>query len=270
MATADGCFHLASSVGVELIVDQPLESVLRTVRAADAVMEAAARFRTPLVFTSTSEVYGKSNGRSLHERDDRIVGAPAVARWSYGIAKAFGEAVAHGYARDRGARMTVARLFNSVGPRQSSAYGMVVPRFVRQALKGEELTVYGTGKQSRCFTHVFDTVDALLGLSDCERAAGNVYNVGSVVPVPIIEVARRVIEHTGSRSELRMVPYEDAYGEGFEELGNRVPDCREIENLIGWRPTRTLEDAIDDIIAHERARRHHARRHGFASSPDAV
>ena len=251
MARSDGCFHLASSVGVELIVDQPLESVLRTVRAADTVMEAAARFKTPLVFTSTSEVYGKSNGRRLREGDDRIVGAPSMSRWSYAIAKAFGEAVAHGYARDTDARMTVARLFNCIGPRQSSAYGMVVPRFVQQALKGEDLTVYGTGGQTRCFTHVHDTVAALVGLSDCEGAAGNAYNVGSSTAVPIIELARRTIERTGSRSEVRVIPYEQAYGDGFEELGNRVPDCTAIESLIGWRPSRTLDDAIDDIVAFE-------------------
>ena len=249
MAEADVCFHLASSVGVELIVDRPLESVLRTVRASDTVMSAANRHRTRLLFTSTSEVYGKSNGQPLREDADRILGPPSMSRWSYATAKAFGEILAYGYTRDRGARMTVARLFNSVGPRQSSAYGMVLPRFVEQALAGQDLTVYGTGGQSRCFTHVYDTVDALVQLVETERSIGNVYNVGSAEPMTILALANRVLARTGSRSYVRLVPYEDAYGEGFEELGRRRPDCTAIRDLIGWQPTRTVDDAIDDVIA---------------------
>jgi UDP-glucose 4-epimerase len=252
MARCDGCFHLASSVGVKLIVDQPLDSVLRTVRATDTVLTAAARHGTRLVFTSTSEIYGKSGGEALHEESNRVMGPPTLSRWSYATAKAFGETLAYGYARERDAPMTVARLFNSVGPRQSSAYGMVLPRFVRQALSGDDLTVYGDGSQSRCFSHVADTVDALVRLAESEATIGDVYNVGSANEVTIAELARRVIERTRARVGIRFVPYEEAYGEGFEELGRRVPSCERIEAAIGWRPTRSVDDAIDDVIAYER------------------
>jgi UDP-glucose 4-epimerase len=252
MGRCDGCFHLASSVGVKLIVDQPLESVLRTVRATDTVLTAAARHGTRLVFTSTSEIYGKSGGEPLTEDSDRVIGPPTLSRWSYATAKAFGETLAYGYTRERGARMTVARLFNSVGPRQASAYGMVVPRFVRQALAGEDLSVYGDGSQSRCFTHVVDTVDALVRLADSEATIGEVYNVGAADEVTIVELARRVIQRTGANVGIRFVPYEEAYGEGFEELGRRKPNCDRIESAIGWRPQRTVDDAIDDVIAYER------------------
>jgi UDP-glucose 4-epimerase len=251
MAGADTCFHLASSVGVKLIVERPLDSMISTVRGTDTVMAAAARHRTRLLFTSTSEVYGKSGGHALGEHDDRVVGSPTISRWSYGTAKVFGEALAYGYTRERGARMTVTRLFNVVGARQSGGYGMVLPRFVQQALAGEELTVYGSGAQTRCFTHVDDAVDALVALIESEAAIGNVYNVGAAEPLAIIELARRVVARTGSSSKLRLVPYDDAYGEGFEELGDRRPDCSELERLTGWKPRRSIDDAIDDAIAFE-------------------
>ncbi len=251
MAGADTCFHLASSVGVKLIVERPLDSVISTVRGTDTVMAAAARYRTRLLFTSTSEVYGKSGGHAIREQDDRIVGSPTISRWSYGTAKALGEALAYGYTRERGAKMTVARLFNVVGSRQASGYGMVLPRFVRQALAGEDLTVYGSGAQTRCFTHVDDAIDALLSLIESDAAIGNVYNVGAAEPVAIIELARRVIARTGSSSKLCLVPYEEAYGEGFEELGDRRPDCTELERLTGWKPRHSIDDAIDDAIAFE-------------------
>jgi nucleoside-diphosphate-sugar epimerase len=160
--------------------------------------------------------------------------------------------LAYGYTRERGARMTVARLFNAVGPRQSSAYGMVLPRFVRQALAGDDVTVYGNGAQSRCFTHVDDSVEALVGLIETDASIGNVYNIGAADQITIIELARRVVERTGSRSAIRLVPYEEAYSDGFEELGSRMPDCAEIERLIAWHPRRTVDDAIDDVIAYER------------------
>ena len=259
MQRCDGCFHLASSVGVKLIVDQPLDSVLRTVRATDVVLTAAARHGKRLVFTSTSEIYGKSDGEPLVEHADRLIGAPTLSRWSYATAKAFGETLAYGYAREHGAPMTVARLFNSVGPRQSSAYGMVVPRFVRQALAGEDLTVFGDGSQSRCFTHVADTVEALVRLADSEATIGDVYNVGSANELTIVELARRVIERTRANVGVRFVPYEEAYGQGFEELGRRKPNGEKIERAIGWRPSRSVDDAIDDVIAYEREPRRRLR-----------
>jgi UDP-glucose 4-epimerase len=252
MAQADSCFHLASPVGVKLICSQPLDSILNMVRGTDVVMASAALYRTRLVFTSTSEIYGKNGGEALHEDSDRVIGPPTKSRWSYATAKVFGEILAHGYTHGEGARMTVARLFNTVGPRQSDAYGMVLPRFVRQALDGADLTVYGDGTQSRCFTHVHDTIGALVGLAESDDAIGEVFNIGDGQPISIAALARRVRERIGSDSAIRFVPYAQAYGDGFEELGRRRPDCRRIRNLTEWRPLRSVDDAIDDVIAYER------------------
>jgi UDP-glucose 4-epimerase len=251
----DSVFHLASVVGVKLVVDNPLESLLRNVRGADVVAHAAARLGRRLLFTSTSEIYGKNSDGALPEDADRLLGSTSKARWGYAITKAFGEMLAFGYARERGARTVVVRLFNSVGPRQLGSYGMVLPRFVSQALEGKSLTVYGDGTQSRCFTHVHDTVDAIIAVADSGRAVGRVYNVGTTREITIRELAERVIERTGSGSQIRHIPYELAYGDGFEELGSRKPDTSAIEALCGWRPRRTIEDAIDDLVADMRSRR---------------
>jgi UDP-glucose 4-epimerase len=237
MRSVDCCFHLASAVGVRLVVDRALDSLLENVRGTDVVMSAAARHGCRLVYTSTSEIYGKKSGDALDETSDRVLGSPAVARWSYATAKAFGEAAAHGYHREHGAHMVIARLFNTVGARQTGRYGMVLPSFVRQALAGQDLTVYGSGTQTRCFTHVLDTVDALLLLADAEEASGKCYNVGSCREVPVFELADRVIERTGSDSRTVLVPYEHAYGDGFEELGRRVPDTTALQALTGWQPS---------------------------------
>lgn len=253
MRAVDRCFHLASAVGVRLVVDRALDSLLQNVRGTDVVMAAAARHGCRLVFTSTSEIYGKRSGNALDESSDRVLGSPLVARWSYSTAKAFGEAVAHGYHREHGVETVIARLFNTVGPRQTGRYGMVLPRFVRQALAGRELTVYGPGTQTRCFTHVLDGVDALVLLCDTDEASGNCYNVGSDKEVPVIELAGRVIERTASESRVVLVPYKDAYGDGFEELGRRVPDTSALRALTGWRPLRTIDDAIDDVVEFERS-----------------
>jgi UDP-glucose 4-epimerase len=252
---ADAVYHLASAVGVQMVVSHPLESLVKNVRGTDNVMSAAARHGTRLLFTSTSEVYGKNSSGALDEEADRLIGSPFKARWCYETSKAFGECLAHAYHRDQGAAMTVARLFNTVGPRQTGRYGMVVPTFVRQALEGRPLTVYGDGSQTRCFAHVDDTVAGILGLMRSPGAIGRVFNIGTATEVPIIELARRVIEHAGSSSEIRFVPYEDAYDEGFEELGRRKPDTTAINELTGWRPTLTVDDAIDDVVAYERQRR---------------
>jgi UDP-glucose 4-epimerase len=252
MSSVDVCFHLAAAVGVQLIVSQPLESLLSNVRGTDIVMTAAAAHDRRLLYSSTSEIYGKASEGMVPETADRVVGSPFVARWSYATAKAFGEALLHGYARESGARFTAARLFNTVGPRQSGSYGMVLPRLVRQALAGEDLTVYGTGAQSRCFIHVADTVRALLLLADTDGTEGRVFNVGSHEEVPIIELAAKVIELAGSGSRVRLVPYEDAYGPGFEELGRRRADTTELERATGWAPSRSLDETIEDVIGHER------------------
>jgi UDP-glucose 4-epimerase len=250
---ADFCFHLASAVGVELIVRDPLETLMRNIRGSNVVMHAAARYGVPVMFASTSEVYGKRHGTSLSEDDDLILGSPAKGRWTYGIAKAFGEALVHGYQKQRGAKAIVVRLFNTVGARQTGTYGMVLPRFVHQALSGTDLTVYGTGDQQRRFTHVLDVVEALVSLARHESAAGNAYNIGSSTPIAIEDLARRVIERTGSDSRVVRIPYDRAYGDGFEELGLRIPDTSAIRSITGWRPKRTIDDAIEDVIAQERA-----------------
>jgi UDP-glucose 4-epimerase len=252
MARADRCFHLASTVGVKLVVGRPLDSLLRNVRGSDAVFASAARHGTRILFTSTSEIYGKQSEDALSEEADRILGPPSKTRWGYSTSKAFGEMLAYGYAREHGAENVVVRLFNTVGARQSAAYGMVLPRFVRQALVGEDLTIYGDGNQTRCFTHVRDVVDAILELAEREEALGRAFNVGNPEEISIAGLARRVIERTGSNSGIRYVPYEEAYPEGFEELGRRRPSTAAITELVGWTPRRSVDDAIDDLIATHR------------------
>ena len=255
MRSVDGCVHLAAAVGVQLVVSRPLETLQRNIRGNDVVISAAARHGCQLLFASTSEMYGKHNDGALTEESDRILGPPSKLRWSYATAKAFGEALAYSYAREQGAPMTVVRLFNTVGPRQTGAYGMVLPRFVRQALAGEDLTVYGNGTQSRCFAHVLDVVHGIVLLLEEERAYGRPFNIGATTEIPIVELARRVIERTESESTIRLVPYEDAYDDGFEELGRRRPDTTAIHELTDWVPTRTVDDAIDDVVAYERSTR---------------
>jgi nucleoside-diphosphate-sugar epimerase len=251
MRSVDGCLHLASAVGVQLVVSRPLETLRRNIHGNDIVISAAARHGRPLLFTSTSEIYGKRSDGALSEDSDRLVGPPNKLRWSYATAKAFGEALAYSYAKEQGSRMTVARLFNTVGPRQTGAYGMVLPRFVRQALRGDDLTVYGNGTQSRCFAHVLDVVHGIVLLLEDERAAGRAFNIGATTEIPIVELARRVIERSDSESKIKLVPYEEAYDDGFEELGRRKPDTAAIRELTGWTPSRTVDDAIDDVIAYE-------------------
>jgi UDP-glucose 4-epimerase len=254
MGDVDTCVHLASAVGVQMIVNDPLDTLMRSVRGSNVVMHAAARHDVRVLFTSTSEVYGKHTNGALNEDDDLIFGSPSKGRWTYAIAKSFGEALIYGYHGRRGVAATVVRLFNTVGPRQTGMYGMVLPRFVRQALTGEALTVYGTGAQTRCFTHVRDTVAALVALCDSAGSVGRTFNVGGSTPIAIVELARRVIERSESASEIMLVPYEEAYGDGFEELGTRRPDTTALRNLTGWQPLATVDDAIDDVIEYERAR----------------
>jgi UDP-glucose 4-epimerase len=255
MRSVDACVHLASAVGVQLVVSRPLDTLRRNIHGNDIVISAAARHDRPLLFTSTSEIYGKYSDGALTEDSDRLLGPPYKLRWSYATAKAFGEALIFSYVRECSARMKVVRLFNTVGPRQTGAYGMVLPRFVRQALGGDDLTVFGNGTQSRCFAHVLDVVHGIVLVLDEERTNGNVFNIGSGTEIPIVELARRVIERTGSESTIRLVPYEEAYDDGFEELGRRKPDTTAIRQLTGWMPARSVDDAIDDVIAYERQTR---------------
>jgi nucleoside-diphosphate-sugar epimerase len=252
MRDADRCFHLASAVGVQLICDRPLDSLLRNVRGCDIVIEAAARHGAGLVFASTSEIYGKQSVGALREDADRLLGPPMKSRWGYANAKTFGELLAYGYHREQGARNLVVRLFNTVGPRQTGVYGMVLPRFVRQALLSRDLTVYGDGAQSRCFAHVSDVVHALTLLSEHEDSVGRAFNIGASTEITIVELAQKVIERARSSSEISFVPYDEAYEDGFEELGRRKPDTTAVRELTGWEARRTIDQAIDDVIAYER------------------
>jgi nucleoside-diphosphate-sugar epimerase len=251
---SDACVHLASVVGVNLVVGRPVESLLRNVRGTDTVLSAAAALKRRTLFASTSEVYGKNDGSALSEGSDRVYGSTAKARWNYATSKSFGEALALGYHHGLGAENVIVRFFNTVGPRQTGKYGMVLPRFVSQAVAGEPVTVYGDGSQTRCFGHVYDTVEALIRLLESDSAPGRVFNVGCETSISILDLARRVIARARSASEIRFVPYEDAYGDGFEELGRRVPDTAAVRELTGWAPSRSIDEAIDDVIIFERAR----------------
>jgi len=241
--------HLAAAVGVKLIVDEPLHSFTTNIRGSEIVIESAFRHRKPILVTSTSEIYGKNGDVPLREDDDRVLGSPTVARWAYSTAKAVDEILAYNYHRERGLPTKVVRLFNTVGPRQSPAYGMVIPRLVRQAVLGEPLTIYGDGTQSRCFCHVSDVVQALLGLLDTDEAVGQVFNVGSQEEISILGLAERIIARTGSTSKVQLIPYEQAFPTGFEDMQRRLPSIDKINALTGWKPTRTLDDILRETIA---------------------
>ncbi|MBP7866654.1 MAG: GDP-mannose 4,6-dehydratase [Acidobacteria bacterium] len=254
MERCDRVYHLAAAVGVELIVKKPWETLATNIRGTEVVLEMACRYRKKVLITSTSEIYGKNTNIPLGEEDDRILGSPLKSRWAYSTSKAVDEMLAYYYWKDRQLPAVIVRLFNTVGPRQTGAYGMVIPRFVGQALRDEPITVYGDGSQTRCFLHVRDCVSALRALMEQPRALGEVHNVGSEEEVSIARLAERVIARTGSRSVLTYLSYSQAYEEGFEDMQRRVPDTTKIRNLIGFRPSRTLDDILDDVIAHFRER----------------
>jgi UDP-glucose 4-epimerase len=250
---ADVVIHLAAAVGVRLIVEHPLRSFTTNIRGSEIIVEAAHRYRRRLVMASTSEVYGKNPDVPLSETSDTVIGPPTIARWAYATAKAVDEILAYTYHRERGLESTVIRFFNTVGPRQSPAYGMVVPRLVRQAVLGQPLTVHGDGTQTRCFCHVTDVVDALLRLLGTPKSIGEVFNVGSIDEVSILGLAGRIIERSESQSEVELVPYAEAFPmPGFEDLPRRVPDTAKLRALTGWQPTRSLDDIIDETIAEAR------------------
>jgi UDP-glucose 4-epimerase len=241
--------HLAAAVGVRLIVEQPLRSFTTNIRGSEVVLGAAHRYRRKILVASTSEIYGKNGDRPLREDDDRLLGSPSVARWSYSTAKAVDEILAFLYHRERGLPAIVVRLFNTVGPRQSPAYGMVIPRLVRQALAGEPLTVFGDGGQTRCFCHVADVVAGIVGLLDTPGAVGEAFNLGSTEEVSILELAQRVKRATGSGSPVSLVPYDQAWESGFEDMRRRVPDTTKVRELTGWAPTRTLDHILAEVVA---------------------
>lgn len=248
----DVVVHLAAAVGVKLIVEQPLKSLTTNIRGSEIVVEAAHRYRRTILLASTSEIYGKNSSGPLDEGADRILGSPAVVRWAYSTAKAVDEILANAYHRERNLPTIVARLFNTVGPRQSPAYGMVIPRLVRQAVAGEPLTVYGTGRQTRCFAHVVDVVEALLALLDTPAAIGQTFNVGSSDEISIHRLAELIIEAAGSPSRIELIPYDAAYGVGFEDMQRRVPNTRRLRQLTGWAPRNTLRDVLTATIAEAR------------------
>ncbi|MBI4353877.1 MAG: GDP-mannose 4,6-dehydratase [Candidatus Omnitrophica bacterium] len=241
-------FHLAAAVGVELIIQKPLDSLMTNIRGSEVVLEMAHRYRKKVLIASTSEIYGKNINGPLREDTDRVLGSPLKSRWSYSTSKAVDEILAYVYWKEKGVPTVIVRLFNTVGPRQSGAYGMVIPRFVSQALKGEPLMVHGSGKQSRCFLHVTDVVNALVKLIDHPKAVGDVFNLGSQEEVTIEALATLVIRLTNSSSRIVRVPYEEAYEEGFEDMPRRVPDTSKVRELIGFRPTMHLEEIIQSVV----------------------
>lgn len=245
----DVIVHLAAAVGVNLIVEQPLKSLTTNIRGSEVVIEAAHRYRRKILVASTSEIYGKNSSDALSEDADRILGSPTVARWAYSVAKSVDEVLAFAYHKERGLPSVVVRLFNTVGPRQSPAYGMVIPRLIHQALANEPVTVYGDGTQTRCFGHVADIIDGILRLLDHPDAIGDVFNVGAQGEISIYDLAKRIIEVTGSRSTVELVPYEKAYEAGFEDMTRRVPDTAKLHALTGWTPSRNLDDILNDTIA---------------------
>ncbi|WP_327089370.1 GDP-mannose 4,6-dehydratase [Nonomuraea sp. NBC_01738] len=245
----DVVVHLAASVGVKLIMEHPLRSLITNISGSETVFEAARRHRKKVLLASTSEIYGKNPDTPLREDDDRILGSTNVVRWSYSTSKAVDEILANAYHREHGLETIVVRLFNTVGPRQSADYGMVIPRLVRQALRDEPLTVYGDGTQTRCFAHVSDVVDAIVKLLDHPGAVGQTFNVGSSEEVTILELAKLIGEMCQGDAGVRMVPYNEAYSSGFEDIMRRVPDTSKLHALTGWTPRRALRDILDDTIA---------------------
>ena len=251
---SDAVVHLAAAVGVELIVGKPLESLATNIRGSEIVLEKCHKYGRKVLVASTSEIYGKNDSDLLTEEDDRILGSPLKTRWSYSEAKAIEEVLAYAYWREKGLPTVIVRLFNTVGPRQVGQYGMVVPRFVEQALAGRPLTIYGDGTQRRCFCHVSDVVGALQALLASSEAEGQVFNVGTQEEISIRGLADKVLAVTGSSSDVVVIPYDEAYEHGFEDMPRRVPDTARIRGMVGWVPTRDLDSIIKDVAADISAR----------------
>ncbi len=251
----DVIFHLAAAVGVELIIDSPVHTIETNILGTHAVLQAAHRYRKKVLIASTSEIYGKNNHVPFREEDDRLLGPTSKARWSYSTSKAVDEFLGLAYHREKKLPVVIFRLFNTVGPRQRGRYGMVVPRFVQQALNGERLTVYGDGRQTRCFCDVADVVRAIIALAEEPRAVGQVFNVGSTHEISILNLAREVLRlvHADQREgvdsdRIAFIPYDEAYEEGFEDMRRRVPDTSKIRTLLGWEPEISLQETLNRII----------------------
>lgn len=248
-------FHLAAAVGVKLIVEHPVHTIEANVMGTEAVLKAAHRYRAKVLLASTSEVYGKGNHVPFREDDDVVLGPTVRSRWAYAASKMVDEFLALAYQREFNQPVTIFRLFNTVGPRQVGRYGMVIPRFVSQALAGEPLTVYGNGQQTRCFLHVSDAVEAIITLAESPQAVGGIYNIGSTQEVSILELARQVLGAVDGTTvnandpRLRLIPYEEAYEAGFDDMHRRVPDISRLQALCSWQPRHGLDDILRDVIA---------------------
>lgn len=252
MSRAGLAFHLAAAVGVKLIVERPLESLMTNIRGSEIVLEKAHKHGTRILVTSTSEIYGKNTSDRLTEEDDRVLGSPLKSRWSYSEAKAIEEILAYTYWREKGLPSIIVRLFNTVGPRQTGSYGMVIPRFVSQALRNEPITVYGNGEQTRCFCYVGDVVRALIKLANSDAALGKVFNLGGDEEISMNDLAARIIKAAGSKSEVHFIPYDVAYEDGFEDMQRRVPDTTKAKDLVGFSPEVKLDEIIHQVIADQR------------------
>lgn len=244
---SDFVIHLAAALGVLNIVNKPLDSLKTNLQGTEIVLESANNYSKPILIASTSEIYGKNYKVPLNEEDDRVIGHPLKSRWSYSEAKAVDESLAYFYYLENHLPVRIVRFFNTVGPRQVGDYGMVVPRFVSAALRNEPINVYGSGDQIRCFCHVGDAIRALMLVIDSDKAIGEVFNIGNNQQISIIDLAKKVIEITGSKSEIRKIPYSEAYPEGFEDMQRRVPDISKIKNALGWSPEIGLDQIIRDI-----------------------
>jgi UDP-glucose 4-epimerase len=249
MAPADLVLHMAAALGVNTILENPIESVSTNFTGSEVVLTAATKLNKRIIIASTSEIYGKNPKQPLSETDDRVVGTPQKIRWTYSDAKALEEAIAHALFLTKQLKVTTVRLFNTVGPRQTGRYGMVVPRFIQSAIKNEPITIYGDGTQSRVFCHVQDAVKAILTLAATDSAIGEVYNIGGIGETTIKQLADKIIERTKSSSTITFTPYDDAYPAGYEDMQRRVPDTTKIKNSIGWSPANILDNIIDDVSA---------------------
>lgn len=244
----DIVFHLAAAVGVQLIVDQPVHTIETNIHGSEVVLDIANKFRKKVLIASTSEVYGKSEAVPFHEDDDTVLGSTKFSRWAYACSKAIDEFLGLAYYEQYGLPVVVVRLFNTVGPRQTGQYGMVIPRFVKRALKNEPILIYGTGQQARCFGYVGDVIDGIVALMNHPGAPGRVYNIGSTEEITIEDLADKIIEMTGSKSEKRLISYEEAYGKPFDDMMRRVPCLDRIKETVGYEPKTTLDETLSYII----------------------
>jgi UDP-glucose 4-epimerase len=249
IAESEYVVHFAAALGVFNIINKPLDSLITNLQGAELVFAACAKYQKPVLVASTSEIYGKNNKVPLNEEDDRIIGHPLKSRWSYSEAKAIDESLAYFYFQEKGLPVRIIRFFNTVGPRQVGDYGMVLPRLVHAALKNQPLPIYGTGEQTRCFCHIFDTVKAIVLVMDSKMSIGEVFNVGNDQQISIMDLAKRVIEITGSTSRIEKIAYENAYPGGFEDMQRRVPDISKIKRVLGWSPEINLDQIIKDIAS---------------------